>query len=205
MNFKPIFLDGLPGSQKALLDSQWWCCTNSFALYILYMWKFLRGDEFHVFCYLCIYLKNFPHKELTSWHKYISISIWITKIATTCNIFTILVTQSGNFPPAKLTTFKVLFYSLVLKWISHYLNFYITHLMGHEILWMALFLWVPVLVYSTKITRSWGSKFVAMIFSFLPCFVGTGSRGSDPPRKPRKLVPHKKLSHPQYIVPVLCS
>ena len=38
--------------------------------------------------------------------------------------------------------------------------------------------------------------FVAIVFSFIVytekhLFVGTGIRGSDPPRKPRKLVPHE--------------
>ena len=41
-----------------------------------------------------------------------------------------------------------------------------------------------------------GLKFVAIVFSFIIHtknyhFVGTGIRGSDPPRKPRKLVPHE--------------
>ena len=45
-------------------------------------------------------------------------------------------------------------------------------------------------------THSWGSKFVAIVFSFIihtenyP-FMGTGIRGSDSPRKPRKLVSHE--------------
>ena len=44
--------------------------------------------------------------------------------------------------------------------------------------------------------HSWGSKFVAIVFSFIihtenHHFVGTGIRGSDPPRKPRKLVLHE--------------
>ena len=52
-------------------------------------------------------------------------------------------------------------------------------------------------------THSWGSKFVDIVFSFIihtenHLFVGTGIRGSNPPRKPRKSVPHEKLSHPQY-------
>ena len=45
-------------------------------------------------------------------------------------------------------------------------------------------------------TNLWGSKFMAMVFSFIIHtenyhFVGTGIRGSDHPQKPRKLVPHK--------------
>ena len=64
------------------------------------------------------------------------------------------------------------------------------------LLWMALFSWVPIFVDLTKMTHSWGSKFVAFVFSFIIHteslhFVGTGIRGSDPPRKPRKLVPHE--------------
>ena len=44
-----------------------------------------------------------------------------------------------------------------------------------------------------KLTHSWGSKFVAKVFSFIIHtenyhLVGTGIRGSDPPRK---LVPHE--------------
>ena len=64
------------------------------------------------------------------------------------------------------------------------------------ILWMALFSWVPIFVGRTKMTHSWGLKFVAIVFSFIIHtenyhFVGTGIRGSDPPRKPRKLVTHE--------------
>ena len=63
-------------------------------------------------------------------------------------------------------------------------------------LWMALFLWVRVFVDWTKMTHSWGSKFVVIIFSFIIHtenfhFVCTGIRVSDPPRKPQKLVPTK--------------
>ena len=41
-----------------------------------------------------------------------------------------------------------------------------------------------------------GLKYVAIVFSFIIHrenyhFVGTRIRGSDPPRKPRKLVPHE--------------
>ena len=51
---------------------------------------------------------------------------------------------------------------------------------------------------------SWGSKFVVIIFSFIIRkenyhFVGTGIRGLGPPRKPRKLVPQRNLSHSQYV------
>ena len=47
-----------------------------------------------------------------------------------------------------------------------------------------------------KNDTSSGSKFVAIVFSFIIHtenyhFVGTGIRGSDPPRKTRKLVPHE--------------
>ena len=95
------------------------------------------------------------------------------------------------------------------------------------LLWMALFSWVPIFVDWSKFTHSWGSKqkkyrgmfetqkvrrFVVMVFSFIihteNCyFIGTEIRGSDPPRKPQKLVPgtntlpvgtKRKLSHPQY-------
>ena len=59
-------------------------------------------------------------------------------------------------------------------------------------LWMALFSWVPIFVDWTKITHSWGSKFVAIEFYLMIhkenwTFVGTGIRRSDPPRKPRKI------------------
>ena len=45
-------------------------------------------------------------------------------------------------------------------------------------------------------THSWGSKFVAMVFSFIIHtenyhFVGIGIRGLHPPRKQRKFVPTK--------------
>ena len=33
--------------------------------------------------------------------------------------------------------------------------------------WMALFSWVPIFVDLTKMTHSWGSKFVAIVFSFI--------------------------------------
>ena len=66
----------------------------------------------------------------------------------------------------------------------------------NSILWLALFLWVPIFVDWTKMTHSWGSKFVAIVFSLIIHtenyhFMGTGIGGSDPPRKPRKLVPHE--------------
>ena len=35
------------------------------------------------------------------------------------------------------------------------------------ILWMALFSWVPIFVDLTKIKHSWGSQFVAIVFSFI--------------------------------------
>ena len=48
----------------------------------------------------------------------------------------------------------------------------------------------------TKMTHSWGSKFVAIIFFFLIpqaiyYFEGTGIRRLDPPRKPRTWYPTK--------------
>ena len=48
----------------------------------------------------------------------------------------------------------------------------------------------------TKLSHSRGSKFVDIVFPFIihtenHHFVGTGIRGSNPPRKPRKLVPHE--------------
>ena len=58
---------------------------------------------------------------------------------------------------------------------------------------MALFSWVPSFVDRTEMTHSWGSEFVVIVFSFIihienyP-FECIGIRGSDPPRKPRKLV-----------------
>ena len=70
---------------------------------------------------------------------------------------------------------------------------------------MALFSWVPIFIDLTKMKRSWGSKFVAIVFTFIIHaknyhFVGTGIHGADPPRKPRKLVPPRNLSHPQYML-----
>ena len=61
---------------------------------------------------------------------------------------------------------------------------------------MALFSWVPIFVDLRKIKYSWGSKFVVIVFSFIihtetRNFVGAEIRGLDPPRKPRKLVPHE--------------
>ena len=57
------------------------------------------------------------------------------------------------------------------------------------ILWMPLFSMVSIFVDWTKITHSWGSKFVAIVFSYIihtrNCYlVDTRIRGSDPPRKP---------------------
>ena len=45
-------------------------------------------------------------------------------------------------------------------------------------------------------THSWGSKFMAIVFSFIfhtenYHFMGIGIHGSDLPQKPRKLVPHE--------------
>ena len=45
-------------------------------------------------------------------------------------------------------------------------------------------------------THSWGSKFVAIVFSFIIHTenynsLGTRIHGLDPPRKPQKLVPHE--------------
>ena len=51
---------------------------------------------------------------------------------------------------------------------------------------------------------SWGSKFVAIVFSFIIHiksyhFVGSGIHGSDPPRKPQKFKPSTvyKIHHQQ--------
>ena len=65
-----------------------------------------------------------------------------------------------------------------------------------EVLWMALFSLVQIFMDWRKIQHSWGSKFVFRVYSFIiyteNCYsVGTGTRGWDPPQKPRKLVPHK--------------
>ena len=48
----------------------------------------------------------------------------------------------------------------------------------------------------TKVTHSWGSKFLAIVFSLIirtenHYFMGTRIRGSDPTRIPRILVPHE--------------
>ena len=48
----------------------------------------------------------------------------------------------------------------------------------------------------TKMTHLCGSKFVVIVFSFIvhtknSFFVGTGIYGSEPPQKPRKLVPNE--------------
>ena len=61
---------------------------------------------------------------------------------------------------------------------------------------------VPIFVDWTKMTHSWGSKFMAIVFSFIIhtenyYLVGTGICGSDPPQK---LVHLQNLSHPQYII-----
>ena len=61
---------------------------------------------------------------------------------------------------------------------------------------MALFSWVPIYVDWTKITYSWSSKFVAIVFPFIihmenSNFLYTEFCGSDPPRKSWKLVPHE--------------
>ena len=55
---------------------------------------------------------------------------------------------------------------------------------------------VPIFVVWGKITNSLGSKFVVIAFSFIihaenPFFIGTWFHGSNPQRKPRKLVPHE--------------
>ena len=52
-----------------------------------------------------------------------------------------------------------------------------------------------------KITHSWGSKFMAIVFSFIihtekSYFLGTRIRGSDPPRK---LIPMKIKPSTQYM------
>ena len=84
---------------------------------------------------------------------------------------------------------------LVCETLLQGLNRKEEHREKYDALWMALFSWVPIFVDWTKITYSWGSKFVAIVFSFIihteDCyFVGTEIRGSHSPRKPRKLVPH---------------
>ena len=61
---------------------------------------------------------------------------------------------------------------------------------------MALFSCVPIFVDGAKITHLRGSKFITMAFSFIihtenRFFVGSRFCGSDPPQKPRKLVPNK--------------
>ena len=87
--------------------------------------------------------------------------------------------------------------------ITRYRMIYFVLVIWH-ILWMALFSWVSIVMDRTEITHSWGSKFVAIIFSFIPhtknsYFMGTGIRGLDPPRKPRQstIGTQRKLSHPQ--------
>ena len=62
--------------------------------------------------------------------------------------------------------------------------------------WMALFSWITIFVDWTQMKHLLGSKFVAIVFSIIihaenHQFVGTGIRGSDHPRKPRKLVPNE--------------
>ena len=72
------------------------------------------------------------------------------------------------------------------------------------ILWMALCSSVPMFVDQTKMTHSWGSKFVVLKFSFMThterllFLLSTGICGLDPPRKPQKIGTPQKLSHPQY-------
>ena len=63
-------------------------------------------------------------------------------------------------------------------------------------LWMPLFSWVPNFVDWTKMTNLWGSQIMAIVFSFIihtenRYFMGTRIHGSDPPWKPRKMVPHE--------------
>ena len=65
-----------------------------------------------------------------------------------------------------------------------------------QILWMALFFWVPIFVDWAKITHSWGSEFVGIAFSCTILtdsrfFMGTRFCESDPPQKPWKLIPTK--------------
>ena len=50
-----------------------------------------------------------------------------------------------------------------------------------------------------KMTQSWGSKFVTIVFSFIIHtenyhLVGTGIRGSDPPRKTTKIGTQRNLT-----------
>ena len=61
---------------------------------------------------------------------------------------------------------------------------------------MALFSWVPIFVDWTKMTLSWGSKLVVIVFSLIINtenyhFVGTGIRGSDPPQNHENWYPTK--------------
>ena len=68
---------------------------------------------------------------------------------------------------------------------------------------MALFLCVSIFRGLNKNEAFLGSKFVAIIFSYIihtenNHFVGTVIRGSDPPRKPR-IGTLRNLSHPRYL------
>ena len=72
------------------------------------------------------------------------------------------------------------------------------------ILWMPLFSWVPIFVDWTKITHSWGSNFVAILFSFIidtekSLFRGYWNLWIGPSTKTTKIGTPWKLSHPQYL------
>ena len=59
-------------------------------------------------------------------------------------------------------------------------------------------------------THSWGSKFVAIVFSFIIhtenySFVGTGIRGLYPSTKTTKIGIPQNLSHPQYSERILLT
>ena len=72
------------------------------------------------------------------------------------------------------------------------------------ILWMALFSWVPISVDWTKMAHSWGSKFVAIEFSFInfyrqSLFRGYWNSWIGPATKTKKIGTPRKFSHPQYV------
>ena len=74
-----------------------------------------------------------------------------------------------------------------------------------QILWVALFWWLPIFVDWTKMTHSWGSQFVAIAFSFIihtenHQFVGTVIHGLDYPQKPRKL---SHLQYPLHLINII--
>ena len=64
-----------------------------------------------------------------------------------------------------------------------------------HVLWMALFSWVPIFMDWTKMTfvgvKICGHGFFFVLHTENYHFMDTGICGSDPPRKPRKLVPNE--------------